>query len=304
MNTRNILIPMKLSGQARIGTECAELHRTARRAAGKDGYAMAALLVALSVMAVLMTAAMPVWKQMNQREKEAELVFRGQQYARAIGLFQRRTGPGVLPPNLDVLVTQHFLRRKYKDPVTGEDFLLIPGGVAAGAQAQMQAAQTASQSAGLPNRGTTTAAASTTSAYVTQGGPLGSNVPGGITGVVSKSANTSLRLYNGRGHYNEWEFRFVPPPQPAGAGPNAGEAGPGRGQPVQGGPNGRGGPGAPGTPGGRGNPGNPGGRPGAPPGAPPAGPRGGPFGTGAPPGGTPFPNPGGRGPGAFPPPGR
>ena len=67
---------------------------------------MAALLVALSVMAILASAAMPSWKQMTQREREAELVFRGQQYARAIGLFQRRAGPGVNPPNLDVLVQQ------------------------------------------------------------------------------------------------------------------------------------------------------------------------------------------------------
>ncbi len=86
---------------------------------------MAALLVALSVMAVLASAAMPSWKQMTQREKEAELVFRGQQYARAIGLFQRRAGPGVNPPNLDVLVQQKFLRKKYKDPITGGDFDLI-----------------------------------------------------------------------------------------------------------------------------------------------------------------------------------
>src|SRR5262249_40125516 len=46
------------------------------------GYAMAVLLVSLSVAAVLLTAAMPVWKQMATREEEEELVFRGQQYVR------------------------------------------------------------------------------------------------------------------------------------------------------------------------------------------------------------------------------
>ena len=75
---------------------------------GQHGYAMAALLVALPVMAILMTAAMPTWRQMVRREQEAELIFRGQQYAHAIGLFQRRAGPGVLPPNLDVLVEQNL----------------------------------------------------------------------------------------------------------------------------------------------------------------------------------------------------
>ena len=54
------------------------------------GYAMAALLVAMSVMAVLMSALLPAWTHMARREKEEELIFRGRQYARAIGLFQRK----------------------------------------------------------------------------------------------------------------------------------------------------------------------------------------------------------------------
>src|SRR5687767_1409313 len=95
------------------------------RASGEDGYAMAALLVALSVMSVMASVAMPVWKQFNQREQEAELIFRGEQYARAIGLFQRKAGPGTLPPNIDLLVDQRFLRKKYKDPITNGDFQIL-----------------------------------------------------------------------------------------------------------------------------------------------------------------------------------
>ena len=86
---------------------------------------MAVLLIGMSIMAIMMTVAMPTWRQLNQREKEAELVFRGEQYARAIGLFQRKNGPGMLPANLDVLVDQRFLRKKYKDPITNEDFLTV-----------------------------------------------------------------------------------------------------------------------------------------------------------------------------------
>ena len=85
---------------------------------------MAALLVAMSIMAVMMTVAMPVWKQIATREKEEELVFRGEQYARAIGLFQRKFANSA-PPNLDVLVEQRFLRKKYKDPITNDDFALV-----------------------------------------------------------------------------------------------------------------------------------------------------------------------------------
>src|SRR5262245_7230167 len=70
---------------------------------GRDqrGYAMAALLVTLSVMAVLMTAIMPAWRHIAQRDREEEMIFRAKQYARAIGLFQKKGGPGVLPQNID-----------------------------------------------------------------------------------------------------------------------------------------------------------------------------------------------------------
>src|SRR5215207_1193740 len=100
------------------------------RAGIDSGYAMVVLIVGLSVMAVLMSAAMPVWKQIAKREKEAELVFRGEQYARAIGLFQRKNGPGTLPPSFDLLVEQRFLRKKFKDPITDDDF--VPVALAAG----------------------------------------------------------------------------------------------------------------------------------------------------------------------------
>src|ERR1700681_1311320 len=113
---------------------------------GQQGYAMAALMVGLGVMAVMMTVVMPVWKQTAQREKEAELVFRGEQYARAIELYGRKI-PGALPPNLDVLVDQKFLRKKYKDPITGGDFDLVSPAAAPGPQRGAQ------QPGGFPSAG-------------------------------------------------------------------------------------------------------------------------------------------------------
>ena len=79
---------------------------------------MAALLVSLAVMSVLMSAVLPAWRHQAQREKEAELVFRGEQYVRAIRLWEMKMGPGSRPPNFDMLVQQKFLRKKYKDPMT------------------------------------------------------------------------------------------------------------------------------------------------------------------------------------------
>ena len=93
------------------------------RLGGAGGYAMAALLVAMAVMAVLMSVALPVWRHEAQREKEEELVFRGNQYVRALGLYQRKTQ--TMPGSVDLLVTGRFIRKKYKDPITNDDFELI-----------------------------------------------------------------------------------------------------------------------------------------------------------------------------------
>ena len=64
------------------------------------GYAMPALLVALAIMAVMLTVLLPAWSTQAKREKEAELIFRGEQYARAIRLYGQRYA-NALPPNID-----------------------------------------------------------------------------------------------------------------------------------------------------------------------------------------------------------
>lgn len=100
------------------------------RLCAERGYAMAGLLVAIGVMGILMSAALPVWRTYMQREKEAELLFRGEQYVRAIDLYQRRF-PGAYPTDLDALVEGRFLRRLYLDPMTGEPFRVLTQGSAA-----------------------------------------------------------------------------------------------------------------------------------------------------------------------------
>jgi type II secretory pathway pseudopilin PulG len=241
---------------------------------------MAVLLVAMSVMAVMMTVAMPVWKHQAQREKEEELVFRGLQYVHAIGLYQRKFANSY-PPTLDVLVEQRFVRKKYKDPITNDDFVPIAAGASLpGSGTSTNGRGTSSTSGGTPPAG---GAPSTqpggAQAAVQPGGrgtsPIGT--PGnagavaGISGVTSKSKDASIRLYNGRGHYNEWAFVYTASTQTPGAATGAGGANNGRGQNGQqpgptgaGGVGGRGsrgnGPGRGGQGGVPGSPNNPGGR--------------------------------------------
>jgi type II secretory pathway pseudopilin PulG len=99
----------------------------AARLREERGYAMVALLVALSIMGVMLSVALPAWHTAARREREAELAFRGEQYARAIRLFQQRY-TNTSPPSVDVLVSERFLRKKYKDPITGGEFELLTAG--------------------------------------------------------------------------------------------------------------------------------------------------------------------------------
>jgi len=271
---------MNLGGQA------------SRAAARSSGYAMVALLVAMSIMAVMLTVAMPVWKHNVQREKEEELIFRGKQYVHAIELYGRKFA-NTQPPSLDALVEQRFLRKKFKDPITGQDFDLVRAN-------QTPQPGTGGQPASAPGRGglpgtsglSAPAAAAPQSAGqrgISPIGSPGSNPVGGIVGVMSKSKEKSIRIYNGRSHYNEWVFVYQPTMQSPGGGvPGAGVPGQRGGQPGQRGgqPGGVGGPGpfgrgrGDGRGDGRGGPGRGGpGFPGGPafpgtPGAPPVGGRG------------------------------
>ena len=225
---------------------------------------MAALLVSIGVLMVVMSAAMPVWRTQAQREKEAELIFRGEQYARAVNLYTRKMGPGNFPPSIDVLVQQRFLRKKYKDPMTEDgEFELITAASAAGQPGiggrgnQPQPGARGSlgmapigPSSGLsappsPGRSGAPGRGQAPSPFGgSPGSPFGQTA-GGIMGVRSKSKDSSFRVYNGATHYNEWSFLFANVSNRPGAPGGAGRPGmPGR----QGGPGGF--PGAVGGPGG------------------------------------------------------
>ena len=185
-----------------------------------------------------MSIAMPVWRHEAQREKEEELVFRGLQYVRAIRLYQAKTR--ALPPTIDALVQGRYLRKKYKDPITNDDF--APIGAAGGAPGQVGQVGQPNQPGRLVGRTVRCAGRLSRHSHVrrrTSAGPVrtGKTVArwAAFIGVVSKSTAESIRVYQGRTHYNEWPFVFV----------NAQPGGPG-------------GPG--GTPDGRGVPGGRGGR--------------------------------------------
>ena len=90
------------------------------------GYLMAVLLIGMAITAVWMSALLPAWRQQVTRQREQDLIFRGEQYARAVALYVMKNRCA-LPTNVDDLVAQKYLRKKWKDPITNDDFILVPG---------------------------------------------------------------------------------------------------------------------------------------------------------------------------------
>jgi hypothetical protein len=193
------------------------------------GYAMAVLLASIAVLSVGWLLAMPVWKQAIQREKEAELIFRAGQYARAVALYQRRYA-NAFPPSVEVLLKEKMLRKKYLDPMTKRDFRLLsplelqsaPGmttttpGIAGrqgpgGASIADPGGPLAGAGGGrLPQpgqAGTGPGGSGTRSGFPES--RFGANSPGGgpqggIAAVVSRSTAQSIRVFKNRRQYNQW----------------------------------------------------------------------------------------------------
>jgi type II secretory pathway pseudopilin PulG len=91
---------------------------TRRRTAG---FTLVGVVVFIAVLTILVAAIGPSVYAVQQRDKEEELIFRGRQYARAIGLFQRRFGR--LPTSMKELEQSrpHTLRKRYKEPMCNCD---------------------------------------------------------------------------------------------------------------------------------------------------------------------------------------
>jgi type II secretory pathway pseudopilin PulG len=97
-------------------------------------------LTVMFVIAILMGGLAIVgetWETSARREKEVELLFIGNQYRRAIGLYYLST-PGVVkayPRQIEDLLkdprqpgTVRHLRKLFPDPITGKPFVVIKGG--------------------------------------------------------------------------------------------------------------------------------------------------------------------------------
>src|SRR5438874_4972331 len=101
--------------------------RRPKSAAGKaDGYILMALLLFVAFLVIATAAIAPSIAMQVKRDREEEMIHRGVQYSRGIKRFFKKFGR--YPTRIEELENTNnvrFLRRKYKDPLTGQDFKIL-----------------------------------------------------------------------------------------------------------------------------------------------------------------------------------
>jgi type II secretory pathway pseudopilin PulG len=188
-----------------------------------------ALLLGASLLVIAAAAMAPNIAMQIKRDREEELIHRGMQYRRAIHTFAKRTGH--FPLRLEELENTNgtrYLRKRYKDPISGKDFRLLHMADIAATGARLNTASpptegsadaSTSQSGASPDASSPDAQADQTApAAGVAGSPAaqlasssaGASEFGGgvIYGVVSPSSKKSIREFDHKSHYNQWLFFY------------------------------------------------------------------------------------------------
>lgn len=210
---------------------------------GPPGYALITLMIMVAVLLVSLTAALPSLYQEGQREREAEAIFRGDQYARAVYLFYRQFGryPTSVKDLLNTSGTR-FLRQPYSDPLSSSGRWRFIHAAAGGVLIDSWNQKTLTAAPGMAG-----ASAQAPGASASQSNPFGGSIMNGssetanakpkhppstcdpkndsladapdgkhyqtgalmgayIVGVAPCSGGQSIRVLDSQDHYDHWEF--------------------------------------------------------------------------------------------------
>jgi hypothetical protein len=124
------------------------------------GYTLLLVVFMVATMLIAAAIATPNIITEGRRQKEEVMIWRGNQYARAVGLYYRKFGR--FPTKVEDLTNQtngvRFLRQAYPDPMNKEDgawrFIYIgPNGMLIGSTRQQSLLQGALNGAGMPGAG-------------------------------------------------------------------------------------------------------------------------------------------------------
>ncbi len=117
---------MNLRGVIRLASHplrARAARRRPARAAAQRGYALLMVVFIAALMIIMVAAATPNLLTQGKRVKEDEMIWRGEQYKRAVGLYYKKNGR--FPTSIDDLVKgtpgRRYLRQAYKDPMNGSD---------------------------------------------------------------------------------------------------------------------------------------------------------------------------------------
>jgi type II secretory pathway pseudopilin PulG len=179
------------------------------------GYNLVILVVAITVLNILVAAAIPLWRTAIKREKEEELISRGFQYAEAIRVFQHRYGR--MPARLEELmeVKPRCIRRLWADPITGkQDWVPIrvgtPGAVDPNApngnddgRGGGEGKDPDDENGGEDESADLQPAAQRDPGTNTPDGSVGL---GPIRGVHSRSKAEAIKMMFGQDRYDQWQF--------------------------------------------------------------------------------------------------
>src|SRR5579872_7018123 len=170
----------------------------ARRRHPEAGYTLLLVMFMVATMLIAAAAITPNILTEGRREKEKEMVWRGNQYARAIGLYYKKFGK--YPTKIEDLTRStngvRFLRQAYKDPMNKEDgswrFIYVgPNGQLIGSLKQVSLLQNTLSIAGVgATFGGGLQPLTTPSANGNQpGGQNGQQVGGAGTGATVQQTN-------------------------------------------------------------------------------------------------------------------
>jgi type II secretory pathway pseudopilin PulG len=211
---------------------------------------MLSLLLVVTLLTIAAATAASSLAFTIRRDREEELIHRGAEYSRAIRRYTKKMGRYPLRiEDLENTDGLRFLRKRYKDPITGKDFKLLHmtdlqrvgvGGLSAPAttsasapenfpanalRGQAPPAQPATPDPQLVSAAAQADLSTSYPAATTENGPnepgqnpaaqppasLPQPISGGvIVGVASASRRETIREFNRKNHYSDWLFFYDP----------------------------------------------------------------------------------------------
>ena len=143
----------------------------------EEGFLLLGVLVMVLLLTIALAVAAPRIAESIRRDKEEETIHRGKQYARAIQMYFGKYNR--YPNSIDQLMktdNMRFLRKRYKDPMTGkDDWRIIHLGEAKVPAMGLFGQQVPMMQNGITPTGTTTGAGGTSNGSFGSGSSFGSS---------------------------------------------------------------------------------------------------------------------------------